>query len=315
MALGVLLAVALMALLAAGPTVPRAGADAYLGSTLLLHRAPDTPEPEAIDSLFYLTSLASDTLGLRRYLVTTPGQIEQFQLRGYTAGSTPAPIHFQVLRRTGKGALQIVASSAAFSLPTVDGVWSFDPQNFCVRPGDYLAFNEEGGPVVNVFASVPGSTTQRFAKNNGTMNGDRITPTALPNVELLMSAYEGTGPNASPLCGGIAGIELHVTSHSIPVGGSGAAALPLACTGPLPCAGSLDVTATERRNGGFDTLAVGHAAFSLPSHGSGDVNVAIGAAGRRLLRSDHGSLFVTIASHLGAGGPDDTLSSTATLTG
>ncbi len=306
----------LAAVLALGAAAPQTHADAYLGSTLLLRHAPDAPEPVAVDSLFWLTALASDTQNVHRYLVTQPGQILQFQVRGYSAGTVPASIHFQDLRPTPGGALQIVASSAAYPLPTVDGVWSFDPENFCVQAGDYLGFNEGGGSPVDVFASVPGSTTQRFSSNFGTANGDLVMPTALPNVELLMAAYEGTGPHASPLCGGIAGSELHFTGSSIAVGRNGGASVPLACTGPLPCSGALSVIATVKpRRGHAQTVAVAQTRFALGSHATGAVSVTIDAAGRTLLRRHSGSLPVTIAAALGDGGPADTLSSSATLTG
>ncbi len=314
--LGALLAAALAITLALGPATREARADAYLGSTLLLRHTPDATEPVAVDSLFWLTALASDTLNVRRYLVTQPGQIVQFQVRGYTAGAAPATIHFQDLRPNPSGALQIVASSGAYPLPTTDGIWSFDPENFCVQAGDYLGFNEGGGSPVDVFASVPGSTTQRFSSNFGTNNGDLVMPTALTNVELLMAAYEGTGPHANPLCGGIAGSELHVTAHSIAVGAAGGASVPLACTGPLPCSGSLTVIATVKpRHGHARTVAVAQTQFALGSHASGAPTVTIDAAGRSLLRTHHGSLPVTIAAALGNGGPADTLSATATLTG
>ena len=307
--LGALIALALLA-------PPHARADAYLGSTLLLHHAPDAPEPVAIDSVFWLTALASDTPALKGYVVSQPGQIQQFQLRGYAGGGVPAPIHFQDLRPSASGALTIVASSQAYALPATDGVWSYDPQNFCVQAGDYLGFNEQGGAPINVFGAIAGSTTERFSATGGTMNGDVVTPTALPNVELLMAAYEGTGPHASPLCGGIAGVELHVSTRAVAVHRSGAAALALACTGPLSCAGTLTVNAVQPAQGGQParSVVVAQAPFSLASRGRRDIVLAVSALGRRLLSSAHGHLAATVVASLGAASAD-TVSAAVTLTG
>jgi hypothetical protein len=291
--------------------------DAYLGSTLLLDHAPNASEPVAVDSVFWLTALANDRLGLRRYRVAQSGQVLQFEVRGYTAGTQPAPIHFQDLRPVAGGGLQIVASSQAYPLPVVDGVWSFDPTNFCVRAGDFLGFNEEGGAVVDVFGAIRGSTTQRYSANDATMNGEMVTPTALPNVELLMSAYEGTGPHASPLCGGINGIQLNVTARSARVRASGALVLPVACTGPLPCPGTLSLLATEpgAGNGQPRSVVIGHAPLGLATHSDGDLTVTLSGLGRRLLGDHHGRLVTTASARLGAGLPGDTVTSTVTLTG
>ena len=313
-----LLAAAVGVLIALGLLVPRtAHADAYLGSTMLISHAPDAPEPVGADSVFWLTALANDPPGGQRYLVTQPGQILQFEVRGYSVGSTPASIHFQDLRPSTAGALSIVASSQAYPLPTIDGVWSFDPTNFCVQPGDYLGFNEEGGSQVNVFGAIPGSTTAEFSSHNGTMNGDLVTPTPIPNVELLMAYYEGTGPHASPLCGGIQGIELHVQARSARVGAHGAVSLPLACTGPLGCTGTLALTATEaaRAHQPSKTVVVAQGPFSVGSHANRDLALTLTAVGLRLLRNHHGHLAATASATLGTGGPDNAVSSTLTLTG
>ncbi len=318
MALRALLPLVVATALAAGLLAPGgARGDAYLGSTLLLDQAPDASEPVAVDSVFWLTALANDPLGLHRYQVTQTGQVLQFEVRGYTAGAQPAPIHFQDLRRVADGGLRIVASSQAYPLPVVDGVWSFDPTNFCVKAGDFLGFNEEGGAVVDVFGAIHGSTTQRFSANNATMNGDMVTPTALPNVELLMSAYEGTGPHASPLCGGINGIQLSVTARSARVRAPGTLALPLACTGPFPCSGRLSLLATEpgTGNGAPRSVPIGQAPIGLGSHSDAAASVTLNGLGRRLLGDHNGRLVATVSASLGAGLPGDTVSSTITLTG
>jgi hypothetical protein len=295
---GPVLAVALALGLSAAPA---ALGDAYLGSSSLLGPVTTVPEPTAIDTVYWLTALANGN----PFRVSKNGQILQFSVRGHTDGPSPAPIHFQVLRPAG-ARLKIVASSQAFPLPVTDGVWSFNPVNFCVRAGDYVGFNTEGGPNLDVFAPITGSTTQRYAANFGTMNGDFATPTALPNIELLMSAFEGTGGHASPLCGGIAGIELHVAAQSLKVGRSGSTTVPLLCTGPEPCSGSLRLSA------GDTLLATG--SFSLASRGQRALPLTLSPAGRRLLRAHRAGLTATVTAILGTG-PDDSVSSALRLVG
>ena len=305
------------ALIALGLLVPKtAHADAYLGSTMLLSHAPDASEPVAADSVFWLTALANDRPGLQRYLVTQPGQILQFEVRGYSGGSTPAPIHFQDLRPSGAGTLSIVASSQAYSLPTVDGVWSFDSDEL-LRAGRRLPRLQRGGRVPGErVRRDPGLDDAQFSLHNGTMNGDLVTPTRLPNVELLMASYEGTGPHASPLCGGIQGIELHVTAHRSRVAAGGACAAARVHR-PAGVPGH----ARTHHDGGGDRRpreVRRHRARAVLAgrHASGDASVTIDAVGLRLLHNHHGTLAVTIDRPRSARAARPTRSArTATLTG
>ena len=302
-----------------------ASADHYLGSTL--SAAATVEEHFQQDTTFWPTAIPATSAG-----VPEDGQIVQFQLRGFSGGGFgPQPIHFQDLRPTTGGRLTVVASSSQFMLPATDGVWSFDPTNFCVRAGDVLAFNDEGGFGVTpsgvpfqVFGNVPGAQTEHFTKNNGVSNGDTLTPTALPpGVELLMAAYEGTGAHASPLCGGVSGIELHPPQGTATVGTSGTTTLPVGCSGPLPCLGTVTL-----RLAGATTAAkhkpaprrrassiLGRAHFSIPSRHTGRVRIKLTARGRRLLRTHHGRLKVIVAVSAGAGTPADTTTGTLTLAG
>ena len=304
-------------------------ADHYLGSTLAV---PATyAQAYQQDTTFWATSIPvtpppGAVSNPNRAVVPEDGQILQFQVRGFAGGGFgPQPIHLQDLRPVGGGRLRIIATSSPFMLPATDGLWSYDPVNFCVKAGDVLGFSDEGGFAVTptgvpfqVFGMVPGAQTQHYTANNGVKNGDTATPSPLPpGVELLMAAYEGTGGHSSPLCGGIQGIELHPPSGSVKVGSNGVVPLDIGCNGPLPCNGAVTLqlptgqTAAKRKRKPSNVLASGH--FMIPSHHTSKVKVRLTSKGRRLLRSHHGKMKVVVAVSAGSGGPSNTTTSTISL--
>lgn len=317
--------------LAAGLAAPASSwADHYLGSTL---SAPATiAEAFQQDTTFWATALAALPQGAftDRTVVPESGQIVQFQVRGFAGGGFgPQPIYFQDLRPTGKGTLKVVATSQPFVLPATDGVWSFDPTNFCVAAGDRLGFSDLGGYNVapngipfEVFGSATGAQTQHFTKDHGVDNGAIITPTALPpGVELLMAAYEGTGGHASPLCGGLNGIEFRLPQGTAKVGAGGLVRLSIGCQGPLPCNGHLTLqlpagqTSAKGKRSRRPSPVLAHAHFAIPSRHTSLVKVRLNARGRKLLRAHHGRLKVVLSVSAGSGGPANTLTSTLTLSG
>lgn len=312
-----------------------ASADHYLGSTLSV--AATVAEAFQQDTTFWATALPNPPQGIAvvdRTVVPEDGQIVQFQLRGFAGGDFgPQPVHFQVLRPISGGALKIIATSDLFLLPGTDGVWSFDPTNFCVKKGDRLGFSDEGGFQLapngvpfQVFGTESGSQTQYFSKHLGVLNGATITPTPLPpNVELLMAAYEGTGGHASTLCGGTAGVEFHLPQGTAPVGADGSTNLNIGCQGPLPCVGRLALQLPtgqtsakhkkRKKHKKTPSSLLGSARFAIPSHHTSKVKVRLTPRGRRLLRSHGGHLKVVLAVIGGAGGPANTTTSTLTLSG
>ncbi len=306
-------------------------ADDYLGSKL--DQPATVTQMFQTDTTFWQTALTSATGPALAARVPESGQILQFHLRGYAAGNHGAqPIHFQVLRPQPNGTLKIIATSQPFVLPAQDGVWPYNPINFCVKAGDYLGFSTEGGfnpqsaPMgvpFQVFAPTSGSATAYFTKNEGVMNGAVLTPTMLSNSELLMSAYEGTGGNASPLCGGIRGIQLVALSQTDKVASSGATTVRVACRGPLACIGTLTLTtpasgeapassAASAAAAAATTLASAH--FKIQSHQTANVPVTVSAQGRSLLTSGHGQLLLRLSLIAGDGGPNNTTSGVITLT-
>lgn len=325
--LGAALTLAALALPAA------ASADHYLGSTLAA--APTVAEAFPQDTTFWSTALPAPsgaTSTFDRTVVPEDGQILQFQLSGMAAGGFgPQPIHFQDLRPVAGGALRIVATSQAFTLPETSSVWSFDVTNFCVKAGDRLGFSDEGGAQESpsgvpfqVFGTEAGAQTQYFSRHNGVMNGAQINGSALPpGTELLMAAYEGTGGHASPLCGGVQGIEFRLPTGTATVDGAGTTQLSIGCQGTFPCNGHLSLqlpaahagATRARRPRKRPSLAIGSARFAIPRQHTSKVRVRLTARGRRLLRARGGRLKVTLAVSAGAGGAADTVTSPLTLHG
>jgi hypothetical protein len=160
------------------------------------------------------------------------GQVVKIELEGCAqpAPEGPAPlnqIHFQILTPAGGGAAKVELSSQPFAIPVCgqggasgSTVSSYEPINFCVVPGDFVDFNDEGGYVENVYRSgVPyqvmgaagGSTMDSFIMGNGTGNGAVFSPAnrsaaegfaSNAGEELMLRATLGTGPDARYVCPG-----------------------------------------------------------------------------------------------------------------
>jgi len=118
-------------------------------------------------------------------------------------------------------------TSQPFTIPTCGPggasgatVSSYEPINFCVQPGDYVDFNDEGGYIENVYRSgVPyqvigaarGATMDSFIMGNGTGNGATLSDAEVASAdgfaanageELMLRATLGTGPDARYVCPG-----------------------------------------------------------------------------------------------------------------
>jgi hypothetical protein len=150
------------------------------------------------------------------------GQVLSFKVKGRVNPSgmagDPGPltaIHLQDLVPQADGSVRVDHSSQQFNIPSTgdpNQINEFKPENFCVRKGDYIGFNSEGGfdPTFypdgvpfQVFSSPqPGWTLDIYSKHNGTGNGAQFTGTEHPGVELLMQAIVGTGSAATALCPG-----------------------------------------------------------------------------------------------------------------
>jgi hypothetical protein len=260
------LAVAGLAALAALLAVPAAGdaATQSFGSPLSVPATLDTaanlnyrgtdiptidPGPPPRPVVVHINHDGADTalwpkaIAGRAPAAPASGQVLSVRLEGcaVAAAGGPAPnvqIHFQTVAPQPDGSFRVVVTSQAFDVPVcgsplADGspasgstVSSYAPTNLCVRAGEALAFNDEGGFDPNAYPSgvafrvlgaVPGSSTYSFIRNNGTNNGAVFSPSDQTNhdgfadnagSELMLQATLGTGSDATPLCpGGTSGVK------------------------------------------------------------------------------------------------------------
>lgn len=165
------------------------------------------------------------------------GQALKISLEGCAqpAVGGPSPltqIHFQDLSPLPDGGAKVNLTSQGFEIPVCgqggasgSTVTTYEPTNLCVSQGDYVAFNDEGGYVENIYrAGVPykvlgavrRATTASFIKNDGTGDGAILSASetaamegfaSTQNEELMMRITLGTGPDATHICaGGTAGL-------------------------------------------------------------------------------------------------------------
>lgn len=205
------LPLALLVLTAAAvPAAPAGARVITYGSTL---RASATiVETHPVDSAFWPVAAP----GGRSVRAPRTGQILAIRLKGTALrhrGRDPVDeVHFQHLRPRSGGRMLVVQTSQPFDVP-IGGprntISTFRPENLCVRRGDVIAFNDEGGFVPSlypsgtpfrVFGRVAGARTARFTKGGGTLNGATMTPKVRSREELLMQLELGTGARVSGAC-------------------------------------------------------------------------------------------------------------------
>lgn len=226
------LAIGLLALLAVA--APAHAARITLGSDL---KAPAAVTlSQGADTAYWATTLGGKTL-----TVPVDGQVVQVRVKGSAireagAANDPATmVHFQSLSPAGEnGSRQVFLTSAPAFLPvdSPDAISTFSPENLCVRKGGSVAFNTIGGfmwggsldaPLNSnqylhgtpwrIFAASPRATTAWYSKDNGTKNGNTLTPrggrtaregygATMRGRELLMQVVVATGMDRSEPCGG-----------------------------------------------------------------------------------------------------------------
>lgn len=196
------------------------------------------PAPYAPDGIYHTNHWGVDTALWNATLPSWParapanGQALEIRLEGCAErvanGPRPlAQIHFQDLEPLPGGGARVRLTSQAFEIPVCgergasgSRVSSYRPINLCVRRGDFVAFNDEGGYVPNVYrsgvpyrvlAAAPGARAISFLRGGGTNNGDVFRPAdrsandgfaTNPGVELMMSVTLGSGADANRVCGG-----------------------------------------------------------------------------------------------------------------
>ncbi|MEA2221228.1 MAG: hypothetical protein QOJ35_3854 [Solirubrobacteraceae bacterium] len=187
-------------------------------------------EARQADTVYWQTTFADG----RSPVAPAAGQITSFRIKGransdkITGVGAPGgerDFHLQALRALPDGTFQVLRTSQNFTVPPItadpEGITAYAPENFCVDPGDVIAFNTNGGwdgivggtgPYANgtplqLFSNVPGAVISEFTGHNMTNNGAILTPTTQASHELLMQATLATGPDATPLCpGGTSGV-------------------------------------------------------------------------------------------------------------
>lgn len=195
------------------------------------------------DTAFWQTALH----GGGSPLVPVAGQIKQVRIKGVAlrrpdarpAGSPGGETDFHIQALDGT---RFRITSQNFKLPTTGDpqqVSTFAPENFCVRPGERIAFNTVGGydafgaqPVdgiyspgspypmgtpLQTFSRVASATTEWYEQANGTDNGESLAANGsgpresdqgnassgrLDGTELLMQMTIATGDDRSFECGG-----------------------------------------------------------------------------------------------------------------
>jgi hypothetical protein len=205
----------------------------YVGTYTAVPPAPDAP-----NGVFHTFHYGADTaLWNVRLVHGTPhspatGQVLEVSLEGCAkaASAGPAPltqIHFQDISPLPGGGAKVNLTSGPFVIPVCgqhrasgSTITTYRPINLCVKKGDYVAFNDEGGYVENVYRSgVPyrvlgrarGSIADSFLKNNGTGNGAFMSSSQVfanegfmvnRGEELMLRVQLGTGRDATHICPG-----------------------------------------------------------------------------------------------------------------
>lgn len=215
------------------PTLNTAEDLAYLGTYTSVPKAPDAP-----NGVFHTFHYGADTalwnVQLAHGSARSPatGQALAIDLEGCAGAAPrgPAPltqIHFQDISPLPGGGARVNLTSQPFAIPVCGRqrassatISTYRPINLCVSKGDFIAFNDEGGYVENVYRSgVPyrvlarshGSTSDSFLRDNGTGNGAVLSPSlrapdegfsANRGEELMLRVRLGTGSDATHICPG-----------------------------------------------------------------------------------------------------------------
>jgi hypothetical protein len=313
-------------LLSVGPRLnARATANTSAG---LGYRGLDTavpPTPQYPNGMVHTSHFGADTaiwnttVAGANAAMPKAGQADQIKLEGCAvrAPGGPAPltqIHFQTLHRQG-GGVKVALTSGAFEIPVCgengassSTVTTYSPINLCVRKGDYVGFNDEGGFVepyyrsgvpYQVLRSAHGSTVDSFLRGGGTNNGAFFDPSettamdgfaAKANQELMLQVELGTGADARYVCPGgrkdappvLA--PLRVSRQTDGINRSRVVAVAIYCRPLTGCHGSARLTlpATGR------TATVGRSVFSLPGNRTSHLPIRVSPEVLRLVRKHRG---------------------------
>jgi len=297
----------------------------YPGTNTAVPPAPDAPNGVyhtyhygADTALWNVTQAAGDPR------VPATGQAVKVSLEGCAQGASGGPtpltqIHFQDISPLPGGGAKVNISSQGFYIPICGAtgasgstVTTYEPINLCVSAGDYVAFNDDGGYVENVYrngvpyqvlGAVSGSTMDSFIRNNGTGNGASLSSSYTSAMEgfatnrdeeLMMQVTLGTGSDATHVCaGGTQGrppvlAPIRVSPQTDGVNQARFVDVALFCR-ISPCKG----VATLSTDRGHDTY--GRSGFNLAAHTTTHLPIHVSSEMIRLIRAHHG-VFTTLTA-------------------
>jgi hypothetical protein len=246
------------------------------------------------------------------------GQAVKVRVEGCArpAPGGPAPltqIHLQSLSPLPGGGAKVNLSSQPYDFPVCGRngagpttLSTYEPINLCVKRGDFVAFNDEGGFVekayqsgvpFQVIGSVRGSIMDSFIRGNGTGNGAVLAAGDATNMdgfqangaeELMLQVTLGTGPDARYVCPGgtkeappvVAPITIRPQTDG--VNHSRFVSVAVYCSLIPQCTG----VATFTLVGGRSSFA--RVNLSLPGHHTSHVPVRVTPAMMNLIRKHHG---------------------------
>ena len=290
----------------------------YLGTYTAVPPAPNAP-----NGIFHTFHYGADTalwnvaLAKGDPIAPAAGQALTVRLEGCAQAAPGGPpplnqIHFQDVSPLAGGGARVNLSSQGFEIPVcgVQGasgstVTTYEPTNLCVSPGDYVAFNDDGGYVENIYrsgvpyqvlGSVAKSTADSFVMNNGTGDGAILSTetnandgfASNRNEELMMQVTLGTGPDATHICpGGKRGLPpvlapIRVSPQTDGVNHQRIVAVAVFCRITPECKGVLTLMALGK------SISYGRSGFSLPGERTEHVPIRVSSEMIALVRKDDG---------------------------
>jgi hypothetical protein len=284
------------------------------------------PAPDAPNGIFHTFHYGADTVIWNpAQAVPVSGAVLKVSLEGCAqpAPGGPAPlteIHFQDLSPLPGGGAKVNLSSQGYQIPVCGSngasestVSAYEPSGLCVSQGDYVAFNDEGGYVPNIYrAGVPykvlgavqGATANTFMRDNGTGNGAVLSPgdrtandgfAVNQNEELMMQTTIATGADETHICGGTAGLPpalppIRVGPQTDGVNHQRIVAVAIYCRLTPECKGTAVLTLAGRSRAGrqADKRIVGHSNFSLPGNKTSHLPIRVSPSVIAMVRKSHG---------------------------
>jgi hypothetical protein len=300
---------------------------AYSGVNIPVPPAPDAPNGYVHDAHFGSdTALWNVSLGNGQSSSPATGQATKVRVQGCAEAAPGGPpplrqVHLQDLAPLPAGSARVNLTSQPFELPVCgqkgasgSTISTFKPINLCVKAGDYVGLNDEGGFVPSYYPSgVPyrvigrasGSTMDSFIRGGGTNNGATLSRgdttvsdgfASNRNEELMLQVTLGTGPDATHICaGGSAGAPaplapLRTSPQTDGVNHSQDVSIAVYCRPRAGCGGVATLGASAKRS------SYGRTKFTLPGDKTGHLLIHISSKLMKLVRRPHGATVVlTIA--------------------